>query len=57
MEEKLPAGFMRVHKSYIVALSKIHSVEHHRILIGEKRIPVGNQFKEKFYKMIDSSRI
>ena len=58
MEEKLPGTrFIRVHKSFIVALSKIQSVENNRILIGEERIPVGNQYKGEFDKTIDSSRV
>lgn len=56
MEEKLPSDFIRVHKSFIISLSKIHSVENNRILIGEKRIPIGNQYKDFFYERINSGR-
>ncbi|MBN2524115.1 MAG: response regulator transcription factor [Bacteroidales bacterium] len=58
LEEKLPQNeFIRVHKSYIVQFSKINSIENNRILIGEKRIPIGNQYKTQFYNMVDSKRI
>ena len=40
MEEALPSdNFIRVHKSYIVAIDKIKSVEKNRITIGDAIIP------------------
>lgn len=50
MEEMLPAGnFYRVHKSFIVALNKIDSVEKNRVYIGKNIIPVSSTYKEGFY--------
>ncbi len=58
IEEKLPAHlFVRVHKSFIVPLSKINAIENNRIIIGDKRIPVGNQYKTRFYEMINRMKI
>jgi len=58
IENKLPAEhFIRVHKSFIVAFSKIESIENNRIIMGEKRIPIGNQYKQGFYKMLESKRL
>jgi two-component system LytT family response regulator len=58
IEEKLPPGnFIRVHKSFIVAAGKIESIENNRILIGEKLIPVGNQYKSDFNNFLDSKRL
>lgn len=46
MEEKLSDElFMRVHKSYIVSLSKISSFSGNRIYINNKEIPVGEMYK------------
>ena len=43
LEESLPAKrFCRVHKSFIVALDKIKSIERGVILIAGQRIPVSN---------------
>lgn len=54
MEERLPAGrFIRVHKSYIIAMDKIESIERNRIKIGDKLIPVGETYKKEFYKIIE----
>jgi two-component system, LytTR family, response regulator len=53
LEESLPADkFCRVHKSFIVALDKIKSVERGIILIADRRIPVSNTYKESFYLKI-----
>ncbi len=53
MEETLPENrFIRVHKSYIVALDKIASIERGRIFIGEKVIPVGDTYREEFFKRL-----
>ncbi|RZK15310.1 MAG: response regulator transcription factor [Hymenobacter sp.] len=49
MEEKLPARrFMRIHRSFIVALDKIESVRRLTVQIGTETIPVGEQYKEVF---------
>ncbi len=49
LEAKLPSGrFMRVHRSYIVHLEKIKTIERYRILFGNERIPVSQQYKEAF---------
>jgi DNA-binding LytR/AlgR family response regulator len=53
MEEILPAHeFARVHKSWIVAIAKIESIERHRIYIGEHIIPVSENYRDEFYRMI-----
>ena len=48
------AKFIRVHKSYIVSLKHIYSVQRNRIVIGEKRIPIGLNYKDNFLKKIES---
>lgn len=53
IEENLPATkFCRVHKSFIVAMDKIKSVERGVILIADRRIPVSNTYKESFFSRI-----
>lgn len=54
MEDTLPEKhFIRVHKSYIVALNKIDSIERSRIRLGDKIIPVGDTYRDEFFKIID----
>jgi two-component system, LytTR family, response regulator LytT len=53
LEEKLPAKrFMRVHRSYIVALEKINAVTKNSIQIGKETIPVSEQYKDEFGKYL-----
>lgn len=49
MELKLsPKLFMRVHRSYIIALDKVHSVTKNSLNLGQLNITVGEQYKEAF---------
>lgn len=58
MEEALPSkSFTRVHKSYIVALGKIDSIERSRIQIGQKIIPIGDTYRDYFFKQIENKNI
>lgn len=42
----------RVHKSYMVAIPQIQSIEKERIKIGETLIPISDSYKEAFYKYL-----
>ncbi|NLP58543.1 LytTR family DNA-binding domain-containing protein [Lutibacter sp. B1] len=54
-EEKLEKyNFIRVHRSYIVSLNHIHSVQRNRIIIDNKRIPIGLNYKDEFIKRIEN---
>jgi two-component system LytT family response regulator len=58
MEETLPyAQFIRVHKSYIIALDKIESIERSRITIFGKIIPIGDTYRDEFFKRIENNNI
>ncbi len=55
IEELLPLNnFLRVHKSYVVAIDKIESIERNRIKIQKMVIPIGETYKELFFNMIGS---
>jgi len=54
MERNLTENFLRVHKSYIVALDKIKSIERNIINIADKQINIGLSFRDKFYQTINS---
>jgi DNA-binding LytR/AlgR family response regulator len=56
--EKLPADrFLRVHKSFIVAIAKIDVIENNRIVIGKERIPIGESYKIPFFNIINRNLI
>lgn len=47
LEKKLPeSGFLRVHRSYIISISKIDSYTNEFIEIHKKAIPISRSFKE-----------
>ena len=53
LEEKLPARrFMRVHRSFIVALDRISAVTRNSVQIGSATIPVSDQYKDVFGQFI-----
>jgi two-component system, LytTR family, response regulator LytT len=56
LEEQLPPDlFMRVHRSYIVNLERISTVEHNRILFeGKVYIPVSEQYRDGFQKYLSA---
>ncbi|MFT5748268.1 MAG: two-component system LytT family response regulator [Saprospiraceae bacterium] len=43
----------RVHKSYMIALNKIESIERNRIKIGGQLIPISETYKAFFYAQIN----
>jgi len=47
-----PKRFCRVHKSYIVAIDKIESIERSVIKIGDQRIPISDSYRESFFGML-----
>jgi len=55
LENELPVEkFMRVHRSFIVALDKIESVERSQIIINKERITIADQYKSRFQTFIDN---
>ena len=52
-EKELPVKqFCRVHKSYIVSIDKISSIERNRIKIMDTLIPISDNHRERFYSLI-----
>jgi DNA-binding LytR/AlgR family response regulator len=56
LETKLPESkFMRVHRSFIVNLDKIATIERSRIVFGKAYIPVSEQYKDKFQEYLNKN--
>jgi DNA-binding LytR/AlgR family response regulator len=54
IEERLPEkDFMRVHKSFIVHLSRIDSIRNREIRIGDWEIPVGEANVEELMRFVE----
>ncbi|CAM1364040.1 DNA-binding response regulator [Tenacibaculum soleae] len=46
-------NFLRVHKSFIVAIYKIKFIEGNRILINEHKIPIGQTYKSRVSELLN----
>ena len=56
VESVLPEPrFVRVHRSYMIALDKISSVERNRIRIGDQLIPVGENYRKGFFALLENN--
>jgi len=56
LESKLPvSGFMRVHRSFIVNLNRIETIERFRIVFDKVYIPVSEQYKAVFQKFLNEN--
>ncbi|TKG97083.1 response regulator transcription factor [Puteibacter caeruleilacunae] len=53
VQDKLPDDiFVRVHRSYIVSLARIDSIQRNRIVIGKDHIPLGENYRAAFNQKI-----
>lgn len=58
MESALPSNqFVRIHKSYIVSLSKIANIDGSMLKIKSTLIPIGQTYKKDFFELIDSFKM
>lgn len=54
VEERLPAGyFIRVHRSYIVAVGKIDAIRDGALVIGGKAVPVADSYRAVLNKRMN----
>ena len=53
LEQNLtPPAFLRVHKSYVVAVSKIDSIEGNELFIQSHRIPISRNFRDQVMERV-----
>lgn len=58
MENALPkSSFLRIHRSYIVALDKIESVHNANLSLAGKSLPIGKNYKDAVLQLINKSRL
>ena len=54
IEEKLPAaGFVRAHKSFLVAVRKITAIKRDMVCIGSVEIPIGETYKANISRIVN----
>ena len=55
MEERLPDTFMRIHRSYIINLTKIQEVNKNRVIMdADTYLPIGEMYKDAFQSYLDT---
>ncbi len=54
LEEKLPDNrFVRIHRSFIIAMDKVKSISGNAVEINEKHLPIGKLYREPFMSRVD----
>jgi two-component system, LytTR family, response regulator len=48
-----PKGFSRIHRSYIINLAHIKSIQKNKVLITDKRLPISESYKATFFNKIN----
>lgn len=57
LEAELPVSmFYRLHKSYIISIERIKSIDGHTVFIQDKSIPIGETYREQFFSKIRDSK-
>lgn len=46
-------GFSRIHRSYIINIKHVKSIQKNKVLIGDKRIPISESYKNAFFERIN----
>jgi len=57
IESMLPENeFVRVHRSFIVAMNKVDSYNQHTLMVGSEEIPIGPLFRQQAIQRLESQR-
>lgn len=46
-------GFARIHRSYIINIKHVKSIQKNKVLISDKRIPISESYKSTFFEKIN----
>lgn len=58
MQEKLPSKeFVRVHRSYIVPLSKVEKFSKNKLVVAGKEIPIGSSYADVYDRLLSFSKL
>lgn len=45
-------AFVRIHRSYLVALDKIRAIEDNQVIVGAEHLPVGKTYRERLLQIL-----
>ena len=48
-------NFVRIHRSFVIAIDKIETIEKHLVVVDDKKIPIGESYRDDFFKLIQYS--
>ena len=48
-------NFVRIHRSFVVAIDKIDTIEKQAVMIHKRKIPIGESYRDDFFKRIQYS--
>jgi DNA-binding LytR/AlgR family response regulator len=48
-----PKKFIRIHKSFIIAIDKMELIEGNTVIINKKRLPIGNSYRQPFFDFLN----
>ncbi len=58
LEDALPSSdFIRIHKSYLISLDRIDSIERNHVKISGESLPIGESYKRGFFEVIDKRKL
>ncbi len=58
IEEILPVtNFVRIHRSYIIAIDKINHIERNRVNISGHLLPVSDSYRDAFFEILEKKGI
>ncbi len=58
VEALLPSNqFVRIHKSFIVSIGKIKTIEGNMVEVKDEKLPIGSNYKQEFQNIIDKSSV
>ena len=49
--------FVRIHKSFIIAIDKIQDIRNGKVKVKERYLPIGDSYKETFHEVVLRGRI
>jgi len=52
-----PGGFIRIHKSYLVSIDKIESIERNHVSIAGEKLSIGESYRREFFEEIEKTKI
>lgn len=57
MENELPAAkFLRIHRSYLVAINKIEAISGTSVILQHEKLPVGKKYRDKVENLYEETR-